>query len=81
MSKEEIVHYIQTLKKTFGLQISVHGVTVPVSEFVDYGIHTNPYCMLIKQDKRLWQKCKCQQNRILKKRLSAAVRHMLCRCV
>ena len=67
MPKEEIVHYIQTLNKTFGLQISVHGLTVPVSDFLDYGIHSNPYCMLIKQDKRLWHKCKCQQNKILKK--------------
>lgn len=65
MLKEEILRYMQTLHKSFGLQISIHGPKVMIGEFLDYGIHSNPYCMLIKQDKRLWHKCRCQQSKIL----------------
>ncbi len=65
MLKDEIISYIQLLNKNFGLQISLHGPKIMVGEFLSYGIHTNPYCMLIKQNKRLWHKCRCQQSRIL----------------
>lgn len=65
MLKDEILRYMQLLRKDFGLQISVHGPKVLLGEFLDYGIHSNPYCMLVKQNGRLWQKCRCQQSKIV----------------
>ena len=65
MLKDEIIRYMQLLHKDFGLQISVHGPKVTVGEFLDYGIHSNPYCMLVKQNERLWHKCRCQQSKIV----------------
>lgn len=65
MLKEEILRYMHTLQKTFGLQISIHGPKVMIGEFLNYGIHSNPYCMLVKENKQLWHKCRCQQTKIL----------------
>ncbi len=64
MPKEEIIRYMQMLEKNFGLHISVHSGKIDTSDFLNYGIHANPYCMLIKQNSKLWQKCRCQQSKI-----------------
>ncbi|MBQ4160908.1 MAG: helix-turn-helix transcriptional regulator [Clostridia bacterium] len=71
MLLEEILRYMQTLKKDFGLQLSLHGPKTMLGDFPDYRIHSNPYCMLIKQSPQLWHKCHRQQSKIVSHEVSS----------
>lgn len=64
-----IVSYIEFLKKEFNLNITIHDCTEFLSphmhRLVPYNIHSNPYCLYIKSEKVLWQKCINRQDKVM----------------
>mgnify|MGYP002542142108 FL=1 len=67
----QITNYIDYLKRQHGLQITVHDRTGQLAPYMDalagYNIHANAYCLYVKSQKNLWDKCRFKQNKVFTK--------------
>lgn len=67
------IDYIKHLKKEYGLNISLHfndefkGIFLVFAKLSEFNNHFNPYCMCIKSDKSLFEKCLVCQEKTLEK--------------
>ena len=67
------IDYIIHLKREYGLNISLHfndefkGIFLAFSKLSEFNNHFNPYCMCIKSDKLLFEKCLGCQEKALEK--------------
>jgi AraC-like DNA-binding protein len=66
--------YMAYLKNKFDIQICINDFTgfIPLDKELDrvlqpYMAHTNPFCMFIKSDKKLMQKCQSMKGKIMTK--------------
>lgn len=67
------IDYIKHLKKEYGLNVSLHfndefkGVFLAFASLAEFNSHFNPYCMCIKSDRALFEKClRCQEKTLEK---------------
>ena len=75
----DILAYLDYLKG-LGLSVSIHdnGCRLPLftEDLFPYVIHSNPYCMLVKSQKRALDQCLSCQKRVLRKCQKGAFRGM-----
>ena len=72
---KEISSYIKYLKRRCNLQVSLHFkqsvknilLNSPCSEIVEYNYHSNPYCLNIKTDEKMYKKCLICQRAVIYK--------------
>ncbi|MDR0406242.1 MAG: hypothetical protein LBH54_05505, partial [Clostridiales bacterium] len=66
---DTILAYIDSLKKEYGLYLTIHDSSGFLSRymhrFVPYNIHSNPYCLCIKSNKTLWDTCIERQKKVV----------------
>ena len=78
-SQERIIRYIEHLKRSCGLSLSIHlsreysFMTPFIEKLYRYNIHANPYCFHIKNFKAQHQQCISCQRELHKKCESSAV--------
>lgn len=67
----DITAYVRKLNIDRGLFVSIHdrgGILTPyMHELVSCNIHSNPYCIYIKTNEALWQRCVELQSRVFRK--------------
>lgn len=58
---DHIIAYIEFLKSNYHLSISIHSNGGYLSEYMHklapYNIHTNPYCLYLKLNRPIWDRC------------------------
>ena len=64
-----IINYIEYLKATHGLQISLHGSGIQpyLNSFAKYNSHECAYCMFVKTNADSWNRCMQSQKKALDK--------------
>ncbi len=65
---KQISRYIQHLNKEYEFQITIHGFTGMLSNFIElvpYNIHENSYCLYVKTNKDVWNQCICRQQKVI----------------
>ena len=69
---KKITKYIEYLKATHNLSISIHSPKYGLfgkfmAELASYNVHGNPYCLYIKGTKECWDTCRRNQYKVLEK--------------
>ena len=68
---DDIILYIEFLKKEYGLHITLHDkigfLSRHIHRLVPYNIHSNPYCLCVKSNKALWDKCIYRQEKVFER--------------
>jgi len=68
---EKIINYIIYLKRQHNLDITIHDANFflqpHMNKLIDYNIHSNPYCLCVKSEKTMWDKCIHRQYKIYEK--------------
>ncbi len=66
-----LVEYLEQIAADYGIHICINdfsGFVFLDREFLQpYMIHSNPYCMMVKSDKVLWDKCQAMKKPIAEK--------------
>lgn len=66
---KEIGEYIEFIKNTYGLQISLHTyvneTVISESSLMKYNIHYNSYCLYLKTNPNIWKKCIAHQSKVI----------------
>ena len=68
---QQVTAYIDYLKHQHGLQVTVHDRTALLApymgELAAYNVHANPYCLYVKSQKNLWDRCRQKQDKVFAK--------------
>lgn len=81
-----LAQYLQQISADYGLHICINdfsGFVFMDKELTEllqpYMIHSNPYCMMVKSDKRLWDKCQSMKKPIAEKcRVDQSIYYGMC---
>ena len=81
-----LTEYLQQISADYGLHICINdfsGFVFLDKELTEllqpYMIHGNPYCMLVKSDKNLWDKCQAMKKPIAEKcRVNKSIYYGMC---
>lgn len=80
---KQIINYIKYIKSTYGWQITVHDLccftTRYMSEFLPFRVHSNLYCIYMKNSTEIWDACIKRQLHILQK-LKKPIQLGMCHC-
>lgn len=80
---DQIIRYLRYLSDTYGWQITIHDLGHftfrYMQEFLPFRVHSNSYCVYLKNTPEIWEACISRQKRVLNS-LEEPIRLGMCHC-
>ena len=78
-----IIAYITFIRERYSLAVTVHDYqrsmfSGSVGNLAKYNIHNNPYCLYVKTNRKLWDKCIQSQKKIIDKCTECGAYYGMC---